>query len=796
MKPPVEITCNGPFHFDFVRYIASVDRDVVLRQINLQWSQRSGHLQSVRCPLRGETAFGWAGGTGDCLIRASATARPGPLETGDDRRRRTSGCNYFAAREAEARGDRVQIHLRDRRLAINSSREALLVYGPNAIRALAIEYQQPADDEPTTVGRFKANGPGALHYVPDLAKPRQVLQATWQRLVELGRDKGQPTLVLEGRPQLAVTEMGALSADRITVSLRELQGNAAAGMGLPISGGGTGQAKPRVVPDRLAATGRVEFQSAQLIGRTQELHTTFRAQPAPATAAPTASTPAAPAAHGLAPQQSRTPPLNQTKQPFHIDADRIQIGVLMRGNSAVPSSVVCERNVVLREVPTTRTAEQPLEIRGGRLTIDQLEHGTAHITLTGAGPTGGGTAGTNSTLDAASKLAQLTGRGVTVLADSVELDQRDNRLWSNGPGKATLLVTRDMNGAASTTPIPITISWAGGLQFDGRTVTFRRNIVVAGTNDTLHCNELSARLATPLKFGQSIDQRSTELAEVECRGNVSIDHRSRDDVGITSHERLQIARLAINQQTGEISGDGPGVLRSTRFGNSLTSFAAPQLGSSSPPMVAPPPGFTGSKLNFLRLDFQEGIIGNMRLRDLSFHGRVRAVYGPVDSWEQELDTHRPETLPAESVRLSCEELRVHEDPIAARAAAQVSETGSRPLGKVQLEALHNVRLDGRSAERGAFGAQAQRASYDQSKETFILEGDMRTPATLWYAGQQGAPPAARKITFVRSTGDLKIEGLLFIEFTSQELESASRPNAPARSRAIQSWGREPLLRLG
>src|SRR5262249_49814426 len=33
-KPPVDVTCNGPFTFDFVRYVASVDRDVVVRQLN------------------------------------------------------------------------------------------------------------------------------------------------------------------------------------------------------------------------------------------------------------------------------------------------------------------------------------------------------------------------------------------------------------------------------------------------------------------------------------------------------------------------------------------------------------------------------------------------------------------------------------------------------------------------------------------------------------------------------------------------------------------------------------------
>ena len=33
-KPPLEVSCSGPFTFDFVRYVASLDRDVDLRQIN------------------------------------------------------------------------------------------------------------------------------------------------------------------------------------------------------------------------------------------------------------------------------------------------------------------------------------------------------------------------------------------------------------------------------------------------------------------------------------------------------------------------------------------------------------------------------------------------------------------------------------------------------------------------------------------------------------------------------------------------------------------------------------------
>ena len=363
--------------------------------------------------------------------------------------------------------------------------------------------------------------------------------------------------------------------------------------------------------------------------------------------------------------------------------------------------MVCDGNVVLREVPLARTDEQPFEIRGGKLTVDQLDSGTAHITLTGVGP--GDAPG--------SKPVQLAGRGITMLADLVELDQRENRLWSNGPGKATLLITRNLtspraqaegNGREAITPIPLEISWQAGLEFDGRTVVFRRNVIVSGTDDTLRCDQLSARLTASVQLGQRIDQRAIDLEEAEFRGNVSMDHRSRDAVGVVSHERLQLSRLTINQQNGDISGDGPGVLRSTRYGDGLNSLTATgktpaaQSGVWSPPAAA-----AGTKLYFLGVDFQQGLSGNLYTRELTLHDRVRTVYGPVDSWEQELDVTRPETLPPDSVRLLCDELRVNENPIAARAAAAGQNADSRPMGPIQLQAT--AQRANRRPLRGARG---------------------------------------------------------------------------------------------
>ena len=67
-----------------------------------------------------------------------------------------------------------------------------------------------------------------------------------------------------------------------------------------------------------------------------------------------------------------------------------------------------------------------------------------------------------------------------VLIDTVELDGSENRMWSDGPGKATLLVARDLAGNATATPIPLELTWQGGLKFDGQTIYFERDVTVAG----------------------------------------------------------------------------------------------------------------------------------------------------------------------------------------------------------------------------------------------------------------------------------------------------------------------------
>jgi hypothetical protein len=765
----MEVTCSGPFTFDFVRYVASLDRDVELRQI-----KTNGPADQMFCSQL-DLYFAPKVTTTE---KQPVVVDPGKRQNRDLGRLQPStivaqGHPVVVTspeRQAQARGDRIQIALRDQRVRITGARDAMLVYGTNVIRAPMIDYMHPRREAGTPIGRFRATGPGSMQYTPDPAQPNQVFQAAWQKTIDLGREQGQPVLMLDGRPQLAFASAGSLTADRLKVYLRELEQDAPKELGVSVSNSGDAK-NLRIAPDRLIAEGNVDIQSSRLAGRTNDLLVTFRSQ----LAAPENAASEQPAGGSLA--NTLTTPAGGQQSNFHVDSETMRMEVQMQGQSAKPLTLSCDGNVVFREVPLVATQEQPLIIKGGQLTVDGMDSPTPYVTLRGVAP--GEAPG--------SKFAEFSGRGMTMLVDAVELDASNYRMRSDGAGKATMMVTRDLNGQTSATPFPLEVTWKGGLEFDGnRTIVFNRNVAIASADDVLRCDRLIAKLTAPIVPGEGLTQKTIDLSEVECTGKVTIDHLTRDKQGVTSHERMALARLTINQQTGTIAGDGPGVIRSTRFGTGLVALTGKQ-NPTAPSLISPPPGAPGSKLHFLRVDFRKGMSGNMYTRELTFLENVRAIYGPVDSWEQELDVMRPESLPPDAMTLSCDRLRINEDPVASQATPQPGSE-KQPIGPVQLVAESNVRIDGQAPRHGAFSATAARASYDQLKDAFILEGDGRTPATLWRQGQQGAPPQANWIRYVPSTGQISVDKIQYIEITPQDIPTfqqrgpteAGRQSAPVR----------------
>jgi hypothetical protein len=767
-KPPLlmEATCSGSFTFDFVRYVASLDRDVDLRQINANGPGDQLFCNKLDIHFAPKTLDG---------------AAPPAFVDPQKRQHRDLGRLEPVAVEASghpvivnspqydarARGDRIQIALKEQRVRVAGTREATLVYGQNVLQAPIIDYMHPARDSATPIGRFRASGAGTLQYVPDKTKPDQVLKVGWQSMIDLTRENGQPVLGLEGRPQFAFGSTGALTADRMKIYLRELatQRDKANQAGITVSAG-SGGGEIQLIPDRLVAAGNVEIQSPRLTGRTGELAVSFKIEAPPTVlaqqqdAAGAAGTPS----ESLADKLSRGIAAGPMQPMFELSSDRMKLDVALKGKSAAPKTLICDGNVVFREALPPGSAQQPTEIKGAQLTVDRLDT-TPYITLKGGKAAGVG----------GPEKAELNGRGVSMHINVLELDAGENRMWSDGAGTATLLVTRDLQGQASATPVPLDLTWEGGLRFDGSTVAFDRDVKVTGADDRMQCDRMLAKLNTKIAFSEGIDQHAIDISEIHCDGRVSLNHLTRDVGGVTSHERMHLTRLSINQQTGAIHGVGPGDIRSTRFGDSLALLANPQNGAPSAPIATP--GSSGSKLNFLRVDFHEGLTGNLITREMTFQNRVRAVYGPVDAWEQELDANQPTSLPPEAITMSSDSMRVNEDPVAARAMAGAGQKLANI--PIQFQAKGNVRIDGQTPKYGPFTALADVASYEKAKESFVLQGDGRTPATLWRPGQTGPPRSAQWIRVVRTKDDIDFEvnRLEYLEITPEDLKNAQRPKA-------------------
>jgi hypothetical protein len=125
--------------------------------------------------------------------------------------------------------------------------------------------------------------------------------------------------------------------------------------------------------------------------------------------------------------------------------------------------------------------------------------------------------------------------------------------------------------------------------------------------------------------------------------------------------------------------------------------------------------------------------------------------------------------------LASDTMRINEDPIASRNRPQTADGQKRPIGYIQFKATGNVLIEGTEPKRGPFAARAEEAKYEEAKDMFTLEGSGRAPATLWWSGQQGAPPAAQIIRYVRSTGDFSVEKMQYLEFTPRDIENARLP---------------------
>ncbi len=705
----VEVTCQGSFQFDFRHGVASFEDHVDVIRMNAEGPSDQLNCQELRIhfkmgqaepaqldPLKADHAS-----LGLNVQRIEALGLPVVLRAPSSR--------------TSARCQQLSYDFATRTITLNDSEKSLFTHQEHRVEAPKLEYVM--HEQPRRLGMLRASGPGTYQGVVS-GKTDQTIQAQWLGDLQLRpQNDEQPDLhVMSVARGASVTMegMGRFSAGQLHVWLRETAPPP-----------GTRSSKPNIQPVKMLAEGNVEVDSERLGGATQRLEVWFDSPDATLPASP--EYPAANDGTGalLSAGSPGTDKDNNggSAQKLDLAGDLVRLHVLM----ADPKPRVREAAIV-GKVRLSQVSEKPgvppLVITGDMLQLEVDSFNRAVVDIHGAP-------------------ALVQAQGLIMEGSSLHVTQRENRMWADGPGRMKLSAHSGANPPADERPeTPVWISWQGGMDFDGQLVRFQRQVEVKGVHtlqngDRLHLqidgHQLQATLNHYVAFQQPKRQANLDVAELRFVGDVFAENQTFDVHGeLSSREHIKTRDLALDRPTGQFQGQGPGWVATVRYNKG---------DPRNPAAAAAPSG--KRELIFLRVDYQNIVSGNVERREISFGHQVRTVYGPITSWDQELDPDRRGGVGPQGIILNCEQLSVAEVPDGAARSVILKASGKTTV------------------EGNTFTAVGDRLSYAEAKDLLILEGNEREFAQIEQRTRPGEPPsrfAARKIMYWPRSGQIQVDG--------------------------------------
>jgi len=749
---PVEITCRGPFQFDFVKSVASFQDHVNVVAIHQQ-----GAADQLNCQLLEV----YVNPQADQQAGKDTTDSPADHAAGGMDVRRLVAVGHpvtmrVPSRRAEAIGQRLDYDVLTRNIKLTAPKKVSLKHEGDEIEARSIDYTIAEDDR---LGTLVADGPGWISHRGKGDKAG--FTARWTRLLDMQPREGRHVVSILGKANLGLEGMGDLLADEIFMWLREVpKAKSDQDHRSPAAGtAGTQQAsKPRreVLPEKLLARGNVMIDSPQLSARTKKLEAWFKQHSPDGSAArinnePTAkSSRLALGANPLIKQPGSTSATQddrsqKKRQKFDLTGDLVRANLLQIGRRTEISGVDVAGNVKLIEIDGFAPGQQPLRIHGDVLQLIPTKDRLAKVFVVG-------------------KPARVAARGLAMQSARVNLDQARNLMWIDQAGEMTLPAQqpKTLPNRPAVPPPPLKdshVSWEGGMQFDGRTVHFEDGVVFRGEHLlanrevislTGRSQVLDVSLMQPLSFTDAPKNRNkkTEIRQIAMDGGVYMENHGRDERGRhASIDRFSTRNLVIDYFTGEIRADGRGWMKSVRHGNDTLANRA-----AGPRAARDKPKAGKEGLVFVHVTYDDGISGDLLRREVNFHQNVEAIYGPVQNWDDELDPTRRGGLGPEGMTLNCDKLTV-------------AEMGPKIQGRrsLELKAIGNTHIEGET-----FEATADRISFAESKSVVVLEGTNRVNAELWHQHRIGAQrdhAAARKILYYRDTNEVRVEDARFLDLT-------------------------------
>lgn len=680
---PIEITSSGPFRFDLTAWRASLTGDVRVSRLEEPFRD------TIECHrlmvLLHEPAEDDTNLSVNKLIAEGLPNRPVHMN--------------FPSQQIAGRGHRLTCYYDERRILLEDlqgeGRRAWFRHQETEVEVPVLDYRLHPDS-PRRLGEFDGKGPGVLRSVVERDNRDLPLVMTWATSVQIRPMEGPDLRVVRvfGKSHVEVIDTGTFDARELHLFVRE-------------------QPKPnsndrwRIVPDQLLARGDVRITSKRLTGTVDEMRVWFVPDedqlpepideailPAPRDATVTNAGFRFGAENNLATTDDREDGL-----PVHVQGARLHARVL-RGNrpqlddvTILASEVVDTGQPAGSQLANRVTATKPLGVdstgrprkpfvvQGNTIQISQIQTDDPIVRVRGN--------------------ARIAADDVQILGDRVFVSGQRNKLWIYGEGNLFAPPRR----ASAQHPLQpgeqVHVRWKESLVFDGEVATIQDQVTVDGsvraekTNDvsTFHgdAQQVRLRLNRAISFLQPPRREQTDaiaIQSIRFLGEASAVNVTRDPFNVQlSHDEVKVRDLELWPETGDLTG-GAGWFSTVRYGQSFDSG-----------------GGSSNRLTHVEVHFSDGVDGNFEKNDITFHGDVHTIAGPVENWRHRLDPNSPAGLGKDGFEIFSDRLRGVEFTVGD--------------GKSMLELIAdgNVRV-----HNVQFSAFADRMTYNDSKDLITLRG--------------------------------------------------------------------------
>lgn len=584
--------------------------------------------------------------------------------------------------------------------------------------------------------------PGQMHYDDEKTGERSLV-AKWQRSMRVRPENSAGLYLIELDDQATVVrpqEQMELTADHIKLWVSGVE---------PSSGATASGTQPENVmgngrPENLLALRNVHMKHPMVKGHTDRLEVWFQDIPAdqqpvghdrPAVRKPaSARTDVLEVAHKTAPEadQSLFTGLKNTdgkNEPYDVWANLIQVLVYRAEelkNSYV-GGIVTTGDVTITQPKTDGT--QPLRMRGNRIEVRNRD-----------------ATNQNQLVHVFGAPARITDAQVSLAGNLLNLDRSANRAWVTGPGVMMRPIHTSLDGKKLEQPELLKVWWKEKMEFDGRTAHFYDRVRTELGTSNIVCQEMKVTLDRRIDFQddprttpRATGREKTDIDRLECLYGVQIDSEKYENGELVEIRQGEFGELIYDRTRDQSTIAGPGRLYLWQQSNgSRVGLSSQNKAAANQPLRV-----EDSKWEFLQIDFNGNIDGQIDQQITHFKEGVEIVYGPVNQVGQKLNPHE---LPDKGGWICSEELEI------ARHEKTATE---RPW--VELRASGNVKLEGHDKEE--FRARADTVTFDESKQMYRLRALGDRDTTIWRQRTPGGKPdsaSAKAMLYIPSIPVLKL----------------------------------------